>query len=81
MYSNLVLLHTHKPPDHVMDNNDSKTYGMKIRMDIWTSMDVVPVEYGIFAQKFHLNMWFFQFITGITFKWDYVIWRIIYLII
>ena len=34
---------------------------------------MVPVEYGTFAQTFHLTMWFFQFITGITFKWDYVI--------
>ena len=35
-------------------------------------MDVVPVEYGTFAHTFHLKMWFFKFITGITFKWDYV---------
>ena len=41
----------------------------------WTRMDVVPVEYGTFAQTFQLAMWFFQFITGITFKWDYVIVR------
>ena len=25
------------------------------------------------CQIFHLTMWLFQFITGITFKWDYVI--------
>ena len=36
-------------------------------------MDIVPVEYGTFAQIFHLAMWFFQFITGVTLKWDYVI--------
>ena len=35
---------------------------------------MVPVEYGTFAQKFHLTVWFFQFITGIIFNWDYVIW-------
>ena len=34
---------------------------------------MVPVEYGTFAQTFHLKVWFFQFITEITFKWDYVI--------
>ena len=36
-------------------------------------MDVVPVYCGTFAPTFHLNMWFFQFITGITFKWYHVI--------
>ena len=34
---------------------------------------MVPVEYGTFTQTFHLTMWFFQFINGINFKWDYVI--------
>ena len=43
-------------------------------------MDVVPVEYRIFSQKFHLTMWFFQFITGITSKWYYFIWCIIALL-
>ena len=38
-------------------------------------MDVVPVEYGTFHQTFHLKMWFFKFIIGITFNWDHVIWR------
>ena len=36
-------------------------------------MEVVPVEYGTFTQRFHLMMWLFQFITGIYFKWDYEI--------
>ena len=36
---------------------------------------MVPVDYGTFTQKFHLTMWFFQFITGINSKWDHVIWR------
>ena len=40
-----------------------------------TRMDVVPVEYGKFSQTCHLTMWLFQFINGITFKWKYVIWR------
>ena len=44
-------------------------------------MDVVPVEYGIFAQIFHFTMWFFQFITGINFEWNYVMWRIISLLV
>ena len=50
-----------------------QTYDLKTRVDIWTRMDVVPVEYVTFAQTFNLTMWFFQFITGITFKWGYVI--------
>ena len=44
-------------------------------------MGVVPVEYGTFAQTFHLNMWFFQFSTGINFKWDYVIGRSVALLV
>ena len=42
---------------------------------------MVPVEYGIFAHTFHLTMWFSQFITGISFKWDYVIGRSVALLI
>ena len=59
------------------DLYDSQTYGLKTRVDIWTRMDAVPVEYGTFTQTFHLTMWLFQFVTGINFKWDYVLWRII----
>ena len=44
-------------------------------------MDVVPVEYVTFAQTFHLTMWFFQFITGINFNWDYVIRRSVVLLV
>ena len=53
---------------------DGYTYGLKIRVDIWISMDVVPVEYGEFAKKFHLKMCLFQFITGINFNLDCVLW-------
>ena len=42
---------------------------------------MVPVEYGTFAQTFHLTMWFFQFITEINFKWDYVIGRSVTLLV
>ena len=42
---------------------------------------MVPVEYGTFTQKFHLTMWFFQFITGIKFRWDYVIVRSVALMV
>ena len=55
------------------DLYDGQTYDLKIRVDTWTRMDVVPVEYGTFTQTFNLKMSFFHFITGITFKWDYVI--------
>ena len=34
-----------------------------------------------FAHIFHLTMCFFQFITGITFKWDYVIGRSVALLV
>ena len=55
-------------PDPAKDLYDGQIYDLKTRVDIWTRMDMVPVEYGIFAQTIQLTMWFFQFITGITFK-------------
>ena len=72
-YNKQVLVPPHKPPDPVKDIYDGQTYDLKKMVDIWMRMDVVPVEYGTFAQTFHLTMWLFQFITGINFKWDYVI--------
>ena len=72
-HNNPVLVPPFKPPDPVKDLYDVQIYDLKTRVDIWTRMDLVPVEYGTFAQTFHLTMWLFQFITGITFKWDYVI--------
>ena len=62
-----VLVPPHKPPDPVQGLYDGQTYDLKTRVDIWTRMEVVPVEYGTFAQKFQLTTWFFQFITGIDF--------------
>ena len=63
------------------DLYDGQTYDQKTRVDIWTRMNVVPAEYGTFSHTYHLTMWFFQFITGITFKWDYVIGRSVALLI
>ena len=74
-HNNPVLVPPPKPPDPVKYLYDGQIYDLKTRVDIWTRMDVVPVDYGTFAKKFHLKMWFFQFITGINFKWDYVIGR------
>ena len=71
----------HKPPDPVKDLYYGQTYDLKTRVDIWTRMDVVPVDYVKFDQKFHLKMWLFQFITGIVPKWDCLIWRSIYLLV
>ena len=63
------------------DLYDGQIYYLKTRVDIWTRMDVFPVEYGTFAQTFHLTIWFFQFITGFTFKWDYVIGQSVALLV
>ena len=72
-HNNPVLVPPRKPPDPVRYIYDSQKYDLKTRVDILTRMDVVPVEYGKFTQTFQLKMWFFRFITGITFRWDYVI--------
>ena len=80
-HNNQVLVSPRKPPDPVKDIYDVQTYELKTRVYIWTRIDVVPVEYRTFAQTFHLKIWFFQFITGITFKWDYVIWCSIALLV
>ena len=42
---------------------------------------MVLAEYGIFSQTFHLLMRFFNFINGITVRWDYVPWRIFILLV
>ena len=80
-HNNPVLVPPCKPPNNVKDIYDGQTYDLKIRVDIWKRMDVVLVEYGTFAQKFHLTMWFFLFINGIAFKWDHVIWCSIALLV
>ena len=80
-HNNPVLVPPLKPPDPVKDLYDGHIYDLKTRVDIWMRMDVVPVQYGTFAQTFHVTMWFFQYITGITFKWDDVIGRSVALLI
>ena len=80
-HNNPVFVPLCKPPDHVKDIYEVHTFDLKTRVGIWTKMDVVPVEYGKFAQKSQLTMWFFQFITRIVFKWDYVIGRSFYLLV
>ena len=78
---NLVLDLPRKPYDPVMDIYDSQTCGLKTRVEILMTIHVVQLEYGIFAQKFHLKMWFFQLINGITLVWDYVMWHIVDLLV
>ena len=80
-HNNPFLVPPRIPPDPMKDLYDGQTYDLKTRVDIWTRMDVVPVEYGTFTYKFHVTMWFFQFITGITFKWGYVIVRSVALLV
>ena len=72
-HNNPVLVLPHKPPDAVKDLYEGQTYDLKKKLDIWTRMDVVPVEYRTFSHTFHLTMWLFKFITGISFMWDYLI--------
>ena len=80
-HNNPVLVHPFNTPDTVKALYDGQTYDLETRVDIWTRMDVVPVEYGTFDDTFQLKMWFFQFITGITLKWDYVIMRSVALLV
>ena len=80
-HNNPVLVPPRKPPDPVKYLYDSQTNDLKTRLDIWTRMNMVPVEYGTFTQTFQLTMWFFKFITGITFKRDYVIGQSVALLV
>ena len=80
-HNNPVLVTTCKPPDHVKYFHDSQTYDVKKLVDVWIRMDVVQVEDGILSQTFHLTMYFFQFVTGVNFKWYYVMWCIIALLV
>ena len=58
-YNDPVLVNTNKPPNTVMYINYSNYYGLKIEVYVWTMMDMVTVEYGIFDRTFHLEMWLF----------------------
>ena len=80
-HNNAVLVPPRKTTDPAKDISDGHNYNLKTRVDIWKRMDVFTVEYGKFAQTFHLEMWFFQFITGINFKLYYVLWHIIDLLV
>ena len=73
-HNNPVFVPPCKPPDLVKYLYDGQTCDMKTRVDIWTRMDIIPVEYGTFSHIFHLAIWFFQFINGVTFKGDYFLW-------
>ena len=76
-----VLVPPRKPPNNVKYLYEGQNYDLKTRVEIWTRMDLVPVQYGTFAQTFHLTMWFFQFITGITIKWYSVMGRNVALLV
>ena len=80
-HNNPVLVPPSKPPNPVKDLYDGHNCDLKTRVYIWTRTDVVPVEYGTFAQTFHLAMLLFKFITGITFKCYYVIGRSVALVV
>ena len=80
-HNNQVFVPRRKPPDPVKDLYDGHVYNLKTRVDIWKRMNMVPVEYGKFSQTFHLTMWFFQLITGISFKWGFVIGRSVVLLV
>ena len=56
---------------------NGKNDGLKIMVDIWTRMYVVLVDHVIFPQKFHLKTWFFKFITRVDFRWHYLMWLIL----
>ena len=80
-HNNPVFFPPRKSYDHVKDLYNGHTYDSKTRVVIWTGMDVVPIKYGTFTHTVHLKMCFYQFITGIKFKWDYVMRRTISLLV
>ena len=80
-HNNPVLVPPRKIPYTVKDLYANNIYNHKTRVDIWMRMDVFPVQYETFDQTFHLMMWFFQFIIGITLNLDYVLWHIIALLV
>ena len=44
-HNNPVLVPPCKPPNPVKDLYDGQIYDLKTRVDIWTMLDVVPVDY------------------------------------
>ena len=76
-HSNPVLVPPCKPPDSVKDLYEGHNYDLETRLDIWKRTDVVQWSMAHLLRHSTLWMWFFQFITGIISKWDYVMWHII----
>ena len=60
---------------------NGQTCGLKTKVYICTSKYVVPVEYGTFSLIFHLVVYFFKYITGISSRGDYVLWCIFALLL
>ena len=57
------------------------THHLKTRVDIWTRMGVVLVDYGMFPHLFILKICFFQIINSITFRWYYVLLCIVVIMV
>ena len=53
-HSKLILVTSHEPPDHIMDICDGQNIDLKIRVDIWMRMDLIPVESGYFGMLLKL---------------------------
>ena len=60
-----------------MDLYGGHTFDLRTRVDTWTSMDVVSVEYGTHAHILHLTKCFFQFDKGIKFRWYDIMWWVV----
>ena len=58
-----------KPTNLVIYIYYGQTYHLKTRVDIWTRIGVFLVDYGMFSHIFIFEIWFFQFIDGINFRW------------
>ena len=53
-HNNPVLVPLHKSTDPMRDIYYSQVFDLKKRVDIWLSINVVPVEYVTLDQMFHL---------------------------
>ena len=80
-HSNPVLSHPNKSTDPMMDLHHGQPHDLETRVDFWTIMHVVLVDYRTFSHTFCLTMWLFQFITKITLRWYFVLWWIIALLV
>ena len=73
-HNNPILVPLNKSTNPVRYINTGHIFDLKTRVDIWLIMNVVSVGYVTLAHMFHFIIWFFHYVTDISFRCNGVQW-------